>query len=110
MRLLGECYNYMLLDSRTLFELLYACLSHGHDSPESAARLDPPDDFFRVRMVRGALWLPALPAGPASMPWLTGPGIGQAELLGMPTWCQASLLSPLCWLCPCLLETSGCIG
>jgi hypothetical protein len=53
MRLLGECYNYLLLDSRTLFEQLYSCLSHGHDSGERAAKLDPPDDFFRVRMVGG---------------------------------------------------------
>jgi regulator of nonsense transcripts 2 len=51
MRLLGECYNYLLMDSRTLFEQLYSCLSHGHDSAERAAKLDPPDDFFRARMV-----------------------------------------------------------
>ncbi|KAF8071278.1 UPF2 [Scenedesmus sp. PABB004] len=50
-RLLGECYNYMLLDSRAVFDVLYLLIGHGHESEEAALRLDPPDDFFRVRLV-----------------------------------------------------------
>ncbi len=97
MRLLGEAYNYMLLDSRTLFELLYACMSHGHDSAESAARLDPPDDFFRVRMVRGTLPAPCacclLPAAcaccllPAACACCLLPGLLRAW-----RWCSGVML------------------
>jgi regulator of nonsense transcripts 2 len=54
MRLLGELYNYMLLDSRAVFDVLYTLLGHGHSTWEQAARLDPPDEYFRLRMVRGA--------------------------------------------------------
>eukprot|EP00803_Ostreobium_quekettii_P008396 evm.model.scf_755.1 EVM.evm.TU.scf_755.1 scf_755:18101-34941(-) len=50
-RLLGELYNYRLLDSRTLFESLYWILNFGHDTPEDAMRLDPPGDTFRIRMI-----------------------------------------------------------
>ncbi|GFR49425.1 hypothetical protein Agub_g11482, partial [Astrephomene gubernaculifera] len=50
-RLLGELYNYMLCNSTPVFESLYLLLTFGHESPELADRLDPPDDFFRVRLV-----------------------------------------------------------
>jgi hypothetical protein len=36
---------------RTIFETLYALLAFGHEAPESAAALDPPTSFFRVRLV-----------------------------------------------------------
>lgn len=49
MRLLGELYNYRIVDSRTIFDTLYTLLAFGHDSPETAAALDPPTSFFRVR-------------------------------------------------------------
>ncbi|CAL8462985.1 g2519 [Coccomyxa elongata] len=51
MRLLGELYNYRIVDSRTIFDTLYTLLAFGHDSPETAAALDPPTSFFRVRLV-----------------------------------------------------------
>ncbi|KAG2482394.1 hypothetical protein HYH03_018672 [Edaphochlamys debaryana] len=50
-RLLGELYNYMLCNSTPVFETLYLLLTFGHEAPELAERLDPPDDFFRVRLV-----------------------------------------------------------
>ena len=49
MRLLGELYNYRIIDSRTVFDTLYTLLAFGHDSPETAALLDPPTSYFRVR-------------------------------------------------------------
>ncbi|BDA48017.1 Regulator of nonsense transcripts 2 [Coccomyxa sp. Obi] len=51
MRLLGELYNYRIIDSRTIFDTLYTLLTFGHDSPETAAALDPPTSYFRVRLV-----------------------------------------------------------
>lgn len=48
MRLLGELYNYRLVDSRTIFDTLYMLLAFGHDSPEAIAALDPPTSYFRV--------------------------------------------------------------
>lgn len=49
MRLLGELYNYRIVDSRTIFDTLYTLLAFGHDTPETAAALDPPTSYFRVR-------------------------------------------------------------
>ncbi len=49
MRLLGELYNYRIVDSRTIFDTLYTLLAFGHDSPETAAAVDPPTSYFRVR-------------------------------------------------------------
>ncbi|GIM12927.1 hypothetical protein Vretimale_16172, partial [Volvox reticuliferus] len=50
-RLLGELYNYMLCNSTPVFETLYLLVTFGHEVPELVDRLDPPDDFFRVRLV-----------------------------------------------------------
>lgn len=36
---------------RAVFDLLYMLIGYGHEDPETARKLDPPDDFFRVRMV-----------------------------------------------------------
>lgn len=36
---------------RCVFDVLYLLLGHGHEDEARQARLDPPDDFFRVRMV-----------------------------------------------------------
>ncbi|WIA32391.1 hypothetical protein OEZ86_003220 [Tetradesmus obliquus] len=47
----GEAYNYMLLDSRAVFDVLYMLIGHAHDNEEAALKLDPPDDFFRIRLV-----------------------------------------------------------
>ncbi|GAB2225830.1 hypothetical protein Droror1_Dr00021597 [Drosera rotundifolia] len=50
MRLLGELYNYELVDSSLIFETLYLMLAFGH-GPEEQDVLDPPEDFFRARLV-----------------------------------------------------------
>ncbi|KAK3289206.1 Regulator of nonsense transcripts upf2 [Cymbomonas tetramitiformis] len=54
MRLVGELYNYRLVDSKVVFELLYMVLSWGYDAEaekEAVLELDPPCDFFRIRLV-----------------------------------------------------------
>lgn len=50
MRFLGELYNYEHIDSSVIFETLYLILVFGHGTPEQDV-LDPPEDFFRVRMI-----------------------------------------------------------
>jgi hypothetical protein len=37
---------------RAVFDVLYMLIGHAHDSEETALKLDPPDDFFRIRLVR----------------------------------------------------------
>ena len=37
--------------SRVIFDTLYLLMSFGHDSPEEAARLDPPLSYFRIRLI-----------------------------------------------------------
>jgi hypothetical protein len=44
-----------LLLPRAVFDVLYMLIGHAHDSEETALKLDPPDDFFRIRLVR-QLW------------------------------------------------------
>ncbi|KAI9193580.1 armadillo-type protein [Polychytrium aggregatum] len=55
MKFLGELYNYRLVDSAVIFETLYLLLQFGHDQgvarPGTHCLLDPPFDFFRVRLV-----------------------------------------------------------
>ncbi|KAL0026394.1 hypothetical protein WJX79_005678 [Trebouxia sp. C0005] len=51
MRLLGEMYNFRLVDSRVVFDTLYLLLSFGHESTEETERLDPPFSYFRIRLV-----------------------------------------------------------
>ncbi|KAK9806738.1 hypothetical protein WJX72_000988 [[Myrmecia] bisecta] len=51
MRLLGEMYNYRLVDSKVVFDTLHLLLSFGHDTPEEAEMVDPAGNFFRVRLV-----------------------------------------------------------
>ena len=36
---------------RTVFTLLYMLLEHGHETPQRAARWDPPTNVFRLRLV-----------------------------------------------------------
>eukprot|EP00899_Mesostigma_viride_P014203 jgi/Mesvir1/22784/Mv14173-RA.2 len=50
-RLLGELYNYRLVDSATILDTLFLLISFGRDSPEELEELDPPEDFFRLRLV-----------------------------------------------------------
>ena len=49
MRLLGEAYSYRLVDSGVIFDTLHLLIAFGHDNPETAASLDPPTSFFRIR-------------------------------------------------------------
>lgn len=52
---LGELYNYKMVDSPVIFDALYRIITFGHEggtpTPGVYCPLDPPDDFFRVRMV-----------------------------------------------------------
>ena len=56
-RLLGELYNYRLLNSEGIFGALYLLLTHGYEQPPDAEQApawpacDPPEDCFRVRLV-----------------------------------------------------------
>jgi regulator of nonsense transcripts 2 len=70
MKLLGELYNYSLIDHPLIFDTLYYILSpffrEGTKkknptiviyffvdlTPEKVAELDPPTDMFRIRLVR----------------------------------------------------------
>lgn len=38
--------------------MLYLLIGFGHESEDVAIKLDPPDDFFRVRLVSAAEWRP----------------------------------------------------
>ena len=55
MRLLGEAYNYRLVDSGVVFDTLYLLLSCGHTDAEVSQKLDPPNSFFRIRHARAGL-------------------------------------------------------
>ncbi|EFN54863.1 hypothetical protein CHLNCDRAFT_134932 [Chlorella variabilis] len=52
-RLLGELYNYKLVNSQVIFATLHLILAYGHEQgtpPEVSRRLDPPSNFFRIRL------------------------------------------------------------
>ncbi|EXJ83252.1 hypothetical protein A1O1_06871 [Capronia coronata CBS 617.96] len=52
---LGELYNYKMIDSTVIFDTLYRILTFGHEGgtpqPDNYTPFDPPDDFFRIRLV-----------------------------------------------------------
>lgn len=52
---LGELYNYKMLDSTVIFDLLYRIVTFGHEGgtpqPGNSNPFDLPDDFFRIRLV-----------------------------------------------------------
>ncbi|KAL6247761.1 mRNA decay protein [Rhinocladiella similis] len=52
---LGELYNYKMIDSTVIFDTLYRIVTFGHEGgtpqPEKYNPFDPPDDFFRIRLV-----------------------------------------------------------
>ena len=52
---LGELYNYKLVDSTVIFDMLYRIVTFGHEggtpTPGKINPLDLPDDFFRIRLV-----------------------------------------------------------
>lgn len=51
---LGELYNYKLVDSSVIFDMLYRIVTFGHEggtpTPGKVNILDQPDDFFRIRL------------------------------------------------------------
>ncbi|KAA8897416.1 putative nonsense-mediated mRNA decay factor [Sphaerosporella brunnea] len=51
---LGELYNYKMVDSPVIFDALYRIITFGHEGgmpkPGIICLLDPPDDFFRIRL------------------------------------------------------------
>jgi regulator of nonsense transcripts 2 len=51
---LGELYNYKMVDSPIIFDALYRIVTFGHEGgmprPGVICPLDPPDDFFRIRL------------------------------------------------------------
>jgi regulator of nonsense transcripts 2 len=51
---LGELYNYKMVDSPIIFDALYRIVTFGHEGgmprPGVLCPLDPPDDFFRIRL------------------------------------------------------------
>ncbi|KAI5850993.1 putative nonsense-mediated mRNA decay factor [Tricharina praecox] len=51
---LGELYNYKMVDSPVIFDALYRIVTFGHEGgmpkPGVLCHLDPPDDFFRIRL------------------------------------------------------------
>ncbi|KAL2419267.1 Regulator of nonsense transcripts 2 [Exophiala dermatitidis] len=52
---LGELYNYKMIDSTVIFDTLYRIVTFGHEGgtpqPDNFTPFDPPDDFFRIRLV-----------------------------------------------------------
>ena len=51
---LGELYNYRMLEHPVIFDALYRVMTFGYAGPPVLGRynpLDPPDDFFRIRLV-----------------------------------------------------------
>jgi regulator of nonsense transcripts 2 len=55
-RLLAELYNYELFQSDAIFNVLYYIILLGHSAdPREINRLDPPSDWFRIRLVCAAL-------------------------------------------------------
>ena len=52
---LGELYNYKMVDSTVIFDTLYRIVTFGHEGgtpqPGVYTQFDPPDDFFRIRLV-----------------------------------------------------------
>ncbi|GBC04197.1 hypothetical protein RclHR1_05560017 [Rhizophagus clarus] len=51
---LGELYNYRMVESAVIFEILYSIATLGHEfgrpAPNRINHLDAPSDFFRIRL------------------------------------------------------------
>ncbi|KAH8889791.1 ARM repeat-containing protein [Thozetella sp. PMI_491] len=55
---LGELYNYRMLEHPVIFDTMYRIITFGHGGPPvpgRSTRLDPLDDFFRIRLVSTVL-------------------------------------------------------
>lgn len=51
---LGELYNYRMVEHPVIFDTMYKIVTFGHGGPPVPGRinpLDPPDDFFRIRLI-----------------------------------------------------------
>ncbi|KAH7327895.1 armadillo-type protein [Stachybotrys elegans] len=51
---LGELYNYRMLEHPVIFDTMYKIMTFGYGGPPVPGRInpfDPPDDFFRIRLV-----------------------------------------------------------
>lgn len=51
---LAELYNYRMLEHPVIFDTMYKILTFGHGGPPTPGRFntfDPPDDFFRIRLI-----------------------------------------------------------
>ncbi|OAG35932.1 hypothetical protein AYO21_09859 [Fonsecaea monophora] len=52
---LGELYNYKMIDSTVVFDTLYRIVTFGHEGgtpqPGNFTPFDPPDEFFRIRLI-----------------------------------------------------------
>jgi regulator of nonsense transcripts 2 len=51
---LGELYNYRMLEHPVIFDTMYKIMTFGYGGPPVPGRLnpfDPPDDYFRIRLV-----------------------------------------------------------
>ncbi|XP_044721990.1 MIF4G domain-containing protein [Hirsutella rhossiliensis] len=51
---LGELYNYRMLEHPVIFDTMYKIMTFGYGGPPVPGRLnpfDPPDDFFRIRLI-----------------------------------------------------------
>ena len=52
---LGELYNYKMIDSTVVFDTLYRIVTFGHEGgtpqPGNFTPFDPPDEYFRARLV-----------------------------------------------------------
>jgi regulator of nonsense transcripts 2 len=50
-KFLGELYNYQLVESNVIFQTLYSFLSFGWNPDGTPTPLDPPESYFRVRLI-----------------------------------------------------------
>ncbi|KAK4450704.1 regulator of nonsense transcripts 2 [Podospora aff. communis PSN243] len=53
-KFLGELYNYRMLEHPVIFDIMYQIMTLGHGGPPVPGRinpLDPPDDYFRIRLI-----------------------------------------------------------
>jgi regulator of nonsense transcripts 2 len=54
-KFLGELWIYHMIETDTIFDILYTLVSFGHDQgkprPDEFSPLDAPHDFFRIRLI-----------------------------------------------------------
>jgi regulator of nonsense transcripts 2 len=58
MKFMGECYNYKVIHTETIFDLFYKLMNidhYYHQEDEYMKALDSPADSFRIRLICTAL-------------------------------------------------------